>query len=71
MQALIQAAKQKSIPMIRCETQNKNVPAIKFYLKQQFHFDGLEITFYRPDGLAKQDCAVFMKYIVPLSSETK
>eukprot|EP01126_Amoeba_proteus_P054159 TRINITY_DN6646_c0_g1_i2.p1 TRINITY_DN6646_c0_g1~~TRINITY_DN6646_c0_g1_i2.p1 ORF type:complete len:196 (+),score=32.01 TRINITY_DN6646_c0_g1_i2:105-692(+) len=64
MRALISQTKKKKIPMIRCETQTINVPAILFYLKHRFQFDGLELSFYRPDGYQKQDIAVFMKLIL-------
>lgn len=46
---------------ILCETQNTNVPAIRFYRALGFTLDGLDISLYGNDDLARGEVAVFMK----------
>jgi len=62
MEKLKEQAKNSSISLIICETQGKNVPAIRFYLKQGFRLDGLDVSYYGDDGLENQNVAIFMKY---------
>ena len=62
MEALVDSARDKlKASMIVCETQALNVPAIGFYARQGFRFDGIDVSYYREDGLKQQDIAVFMK----------
>ena len=43
------------------ETQTTNVPAIRFYHALGFTLDGVDISFYSNDDLARGEIAVFMK----------
>lgn len=68
IQALVASARDTyAASMIVGETQAINVPAIRFYLQQGFRFDGIDVSYYREDGLEQQDIAVFVK--LPLNRD--
>src|SRR5579871_2775133 len=46
MDTLAQNARQATIRALCCETQNTNVPAIRFYRKMGFRLDGINLSLY-------------------------
>jgi ribosomal protein S18 acetylase RimI-like enzyme len=59
MTTIIEHSSQKCFRLIAVETQNTNVPAIKFYEKQGFKITGLNLTLY--DGKENSgEIAIFM-----------
>ena len=57
-------AEQASIADLRvlvCETQNTNVPALRFYRKIGFHIEGIDLSYYTNDDFPDGEIAVFMK----------
>jgi len=44
-----------------CETQNTNVPAIRFYRKVGFNIEGIDLSYYTNDDFPDGEIAVFMK----------
>jgi ribosomal protein S18 acetylase RimI-like enzyme len=47
--------------VIVCETQNTNVPAIRFYRALGFTVDGIDVSLYTNDDLARGEVALFLK----------
>lgn len=56
-------SKQCNNRIVDIETQNTNVPAINFYLKNGYEFAGLNMTLYDPSD-AENEIAVFMSKFV-------
>ena len=50
------------------ETQNVNVPAVRFYLRSGFMLCGLDTSLYDPEGPAGGEVALFLERPVPLSA---
>lgn len=52
--ALVAKGRESGLRTLLCETQNTNVPAIRFYRKMGFALEGLDLSHYRntdyPDG---------------------
>lgn len=46
---------------LRVETQNTNVPAIRFYRRVGFHLEALDTSFYSNHDLESGEVALFMK----------
>jgi ribosomal protein S18 acetylase RimI-like enzyme len=46
---------------MRVETQNTNVPAIRFYRSLGFHLEGIDVSFYSNDDLTSGEVALFLK----------
>ncbi|MGD8456395.1 MAG: GNAT family N-acetyltransferase [Anaerolineales bacterium] len=61
MDAVIDQAKEKDFRVVVCETQNTNVPAIRFYRKLGFVVDGIDLTYYPEKEIAAGEVAIFMK----------
>lgn len=62
MERLASLAKAASLRAIICETQNTNVPAIRFYRAVGYHMEGVDISYYtNEDMLPGRTVAVFMK----------
>lgn len=61
MDALAEKAKADGLRVIVCETQTANVPAIRFYRKVGFTLDGIDLSYYTNEDVARGDVAVFMK----------
>lgn len=61
MDALTQRAISEKIRVIVCETQTRNVPAIRFYRKAGFEMDGVDLSYYSNNDITRNDVAVFMK----------
>lgn len=59
LEKIIEHAKNKKIRLIELETQNTNVPAIKFYQKQGFKITGLKSNLYDNEGIEK---AIYMTF---------
>jgi GNAT superfamily N-acetyltransferase len=60
MTRVIAQAQTAGLRTIVCETQNTNVPAIRFYGRLGFRVEGIDISFYSNDDL-EREVAVFMK----------
>lgn len=61
MTKLIAQAQAMALRTVVCETQNNNVPAIRFYRRMGFRVEGVDVSYYSNEDLARQDVAVFMK----------
>lgn len=61
MNALIAKAHATESRTMVCETQNTNVPAIRFYRKLGFRLEALDISLYTNDDLTNGEVALFMK----------
>jgi ribosomal protein S18 acetylase RimI-like enzyme len=66
MAALVDQAGRANFRAVVCETQNTNVPAINFYRKQGFVFDGSRLTLYAGSEI-ENEVAIFMKRHLPKS----
>ena len=58
---LVKLAGQRGCRVIACETQNTNVPAIRFYRKMGFQIDGLDLSYYTNSDATDYEVALFMK----------
>lgn len=61
MAALEAYARAEGMRCIVCETQNTNVPAMRFYRALGFTVDGLDVSLYAHDDMERGEVAVFMK----------
>jgi ribosomal protein S18 acetylase RimI-like enzyme len=62
MTKLIAQAQAAKLRIIICETQNKNIPAIRFYRRMGFRIEGVDISYYSNHDLQPdKEVAVFMK----------
>lgn len=62
METLASLAKSACLRAIICETQNTNVPAIRFYRAVGYRIEGIDISYYtNEDMLPGRTVAVFMK----------
>ncbi len=62
MTRLIARAQAARLRTIVCETQNSNVPAIRFYRRMGFRVEGIDISYYSNDDLhPDREVALFMK----------
>lgn len=61
MATVEQHARTLGMRVIVCETQNSNVPAIRFYRALGFTVDGIDISLYTNDDLARGEVALFLK----------
>lgn len=62
MVALAAKACEAGLRALVCETQNINVPAIRFYRRVGFVLDGIDLSYYtNEDALPGREVAVFMK----------
>jgi ribosomal protein S18 acetylase RimI-like enzyme len=58
---LVKLAQQRGCRVIACETQNTNVPAIRFYRKLGFEIDGIDLSYYTNSDITDYEVALFMK----------
>ncbi len=58
MEALVDTTRRVGLQVLVCETQNTNVPAIRFYRRVGFELDGIDTSFY---PLEIEEMAFFMK----------
>jgi GNAT superfamily N-acetyltransferase len=61
MAAVERHARLLGMRVIVCETQNSNVPAIRFYRALGFTLDGIDVSLYTSDDLACDAVALFLK----------
>ena len=64
MERVVETAVAQNLRVIVCETQSSNVPAIRVYRKLGFVLDGIDLSFYSNEDVAKESVAVFMKRYV-------
>jgi len=66
MEALAQLATQVGCRVMVCETQNTNLPAIRFYRKLGFEVGAVDLSYYSNQDLSDFEVAIFMKrYLQP------
>lgn len=61
IEALADKAKKQHYRCLVCETQNTNVPAIRFYRSVGFEIDGIDLSYYTNEDVEKFEVAMFMK----------
>jgi GNAT superfamily N-acetyltransferase len=61
MDTLAKAALQAGCRVMVCETQNTNIPAIRFYRKLGFEIGGVDLSYYTNQDLTNFEVAIFMK----------
>jgi streptothricin acetyltransferase len=61
MQALVDAAVEANMRCLVCETQNTNVPAIRFYRRMGFELEGIDLSYYTNTDMEDFEVALFMK----------
>ena len=61
MEHVADLAKDAGLRVMVCETQNTNVPAIRFYRKVGFVLDGIDLSYYSNDAVPMGEVAIFMK----------
>lgn len=62
MDELATLAKAAGLRALICETQNTNVPAIRFYRAAGYHLEGIDISYYTNEDMEPgRTVAVFMK----------
>lgn len=61
METLAGKARAAGLRALVCETQNTNVPAIRFYRAVDFQVDGIDLSYYTNDDIEKFEVAIFMK----------
>lgn len=61
VEALTEKARVTGLRVLVCETQNTNVPAMRFYRKVGFHIEGIDLSYYSNDDFPEGEIAVFMK----------
>ncbi|NSW53672.1 MAG: GNAT family N-acetyltransferase [Anaerolineae bacterium] len=61
MEEMVSIARAQRMRVIVCETQNTNVPAIRFYRAMGFTLDGVDVSLYSNQDLEKGSIALYMK----------
>lgn len=61
MDTVVQNGRAAGFRAVGLETQNTNVPAIRFYRAVGFEIDGVDLSFYTNDDVAGGEVAIFMK----------
>ena len=61
MDAMADTGRSAGMRTLRVETQNTNVPAIRFYRSLGFHIEGIDVSFYSNDDLTSGEVALFLK----------
>lgn len=61
MEACAEKAREAGLRIIFCETQNTNVPAIRFYRKMGFVMDAIDLSLYSNADYPDGEIALFMK----------
>ena len=61
MDALAQKGHAAGLRTIVCETQNTNVPAIRFYRSVGSNMEGVDLSYYSNDDFPDGEIAIFMK----------
>lgn len=61
VEALAEKARSAGLRVLVCETQNTNVPAMRFYQRAGFQIEGIDLSYYSNDDFPDGEIAVFMK----------
>ena len=61
MNALADKARVAGFRVLVLETQNTNVPAIRFYRKAGFEVEGIDLSYYSNTDITDGEIAIFMK----------
>ena len=61
MDALSGKAKAAGLRIMVCETQNTNLPAIRFYRKAGFQIEAVDLSYYTNQDVESFEVAIFMK----------
>jgi ribosomal protein S18 acetylase RimI-like enzyme len=61
MDNLFRLARVKQVRIIGLETQSTNLPAIKFYRKNDFELDGIDLSLYTNSDVENKEVALYMK----------
>jgi ribosomal protein S18 acetylase RimI-like enzyme len=61
MGTLVERSRQAGFRCIVCETQNTNVPAIRFYRQLGFELEGVDLSYYTNRDVSDFEVAFFMK----------
>jgi len=61
MEQLVEICRKVDCRAIVCETQNTNVPAIRFYRKVGFEVGAIDLSYYTNSDVTDFEVAVFMK----------
>jgi len=61
VEALAEKARAVGLRTLVCETQNTNVPALRFYRSVGFQIEGIDLSYYSNDDFPDGEIAVFMK----------
>ena len=59
--ALVEKGTAAELRTVLCETQNTNVPAIRFYQEMGFRLEGLDLSHYRNDDYPDGEIVVYLK----------
>lgn len=65
MERITEHARRAGFRTIVCETQNTNVPAIRFYERMGFAIEGIDLSYYSNTELPSEEIAIFMKKRLP------
>lgn len=61
METLFEVCRTEKLRAIVCETQTRNVPAIRFYRALGLSIEGVDTSYYTNSDIEKNDVAIFMK----------
>jgi ribosomal protein S18 acetylase RimI-like enzyme len=64
MDSLAEVGKKTGCRVMVCETQNTNVPAIRFYRKVGFEVGAIDLSYYTNKDMTDFEVAVFMKRFI-------
>lgn len=64
MDSLAEVGKKVGCRVMVCETQNTNVPAIRFYRRVGFEVGGIDLSYYTNKDMTDFEVAVFMKRFI-------
>ncbi len=64
MEHMVAIAKRFGCRVIVCETQNTNVPAIRFYRKVGYEIGAIDLSYYTNSDITDFEVAVFMKRFI-------
>lgn len=61
MDHLAEMGRTAGLRTMRVETQNTNVPAVRFYRRAGFRLEGIDVSFYTNSDLTSGEVALFLK----------
>ena len=62
MEVAVNQAKEAGLRIVACETQNTNVPAIRFYQSMGFQIEALDLSLYTNQDWPDGEIALWMKH---------